>query len=86
MAYLHVHPHGDAPAAGQTSGPDIVFEAIAPTPGRYLLFLDFQVDGQVHTAPLVIDTGGASSGGSDGGSTSTGDGQGKHEEGEDHEH
>ena len=61
-----------------------MFEAAAPTPGRYLLFLDFQVDGQVHTAPLVIDTTGAS----DGGSTSTGDGQGEdeHEEGEDHEH
>lgn len=87
LAYLHVHPHGDAPAAGQTSGPEIVFEATAPTPGRYLLFLDFQVDGQAHTAPLVIDTSGTSSGGgSDGGSTSTGDGQGEHEEGEDHEH
>lgn len=61
LAYLHVHPHGDPPAAGETSGPDIVFEATAPTPGRYLLYLDFKVDGQVHTAPLVLDTvGGAS--------------------------
>ena len=59
---------------------------LAP-PGRYLLFLGFQVDGQAHNAPLVIDTSGTSSGGgSDGGSTSTGDGQGEHEEGEDHEH
>lgn len=56
LAYLHVHPHGEAPKAGETSGPDIVFEATAPTPGRYLLYLDFQVDGQVHTAPLVLDT------------------------------
>lgn len=76
LAYLHVHPHGDAPEAGETSGPEIVFEATAPTEGRYLLFLDFQVDGQVHTAPLVIDT-------------TTGDGgtaEGTHEEGADHEH
>ena len=76
LAYLHVHPHGDAPAAGETSGPEIVFEATAPTEGRYLLFLDFQVDGQVHTAPLVIDTNTAS-----GGSASD-----THEEGADHEH
>lgn len=76
LAYLHVHPHGDTPEAGETSGPEIVFEATAPTEGRYLLFLDFQVDGQVHTAPLVIDTTGAGS--------STGDGH--EEEGADHEH
>lgn len=55
LAYLHVHPRGQDPAQGETSGPDIVFEATAPTDGRYLLFLDFQVDGQVRTAPLVID-------------------------------
>ena len=29
-----------------------------PTPGRYLLYLDFQVDGKVHTAPFVVDTTG----------------------------
>lgn len=73
LAYLHVHPHGDAPQAGQTSGPQIVFEATAPTEGRYLLFLDFQVAGQVHTAPLVIDTT-AGNGGAD---TDSG---GEHEE------
>ncbi|MGP5165078.1 heavy-metal-associated domain-containing protein [Arthrobacter rhombi] len=56
LAYLHVHPHGDEPRAGETSGPEIVFGATAPTPGRYLLYVDFQVDGQVHTAPLVMDT------------------------------
>src|SRR5699024_11976515 len=54
LAYLHVHPHGEVPAAGETSGPDIVFEATAPTSGRDLLYLDFQVAGQVHTAPLVL--------------------------------
>ncbi|ANS79515.1 Putative secreted protein [Serinicoccus hydrothermalis] len=84
LAYLHVHPHGDAPTAGQTSEPDIVFEAIAPTPGRYLLFLDFQVDGQVHTAPLVLDTAGTGEGGSM--STDDGPDEDEHEDGEDHEH
>jgi hypothetical protein len=46
LAYLHVHPL-DEPRA--ESGPDIAFIAETPTPGRYLLYLDFQVDGQVHT-------------------------------------
>lgn len=36
-------PHGQEPQAGEASGPEIVFEATAPTPGRYLLYLDFQV-------------------------------------------
>lgn len=77
LAYLHVHPHGDAPISGETSGPEIVFEATAPTPGRYLLFLNFQVDGQVHTAPLVIDAADSSS------SSSQDDND---EEGSDHDH
>ncbi|WP_030160248.1 hypothetical protein, partial [Glycomyces sp. NRRL B-16210] len=55
LAYLHVHPEGDEPEPGATSGPDIVFAASAPTPGRYLLYLDFQVDGQVHTAQFAIE-------------------------------
>ncbi|MGC0273629.1 heavy-metal-associated domain-containing protein [Pseudactinotalea sp. Z1739] len=84
LAYLHVHPHGDAPDVGETSGPEIVFEAAAPTEGRYLLYLDFQVDGEVHTAPLVIDT--AAGGDGTGGDTGDGQGQNEHEEGEDHDH
>ncbi|THV41327.1 heavy-metal-associated domain-containing protein [Glycomyces buryatensis] len=59
LAYLHVHPEGDEPSAGQESGPEIVFAAEAPTEGRYLLYLDFQVDGQVRTAAFVVDTAAA---------------------------
>nr|WP_241740160.1 hypothetical protein [Microbacterium invictum] len=55
LAYLHVHPEGDTPAAGQTAGPEVVFIAEAPTAGRYLLFFDFQADGQVRTAALTVD-------------------------------
>lgn len=58
LGYLHVHPEGDEPEPGTTSGPAIVFATAAPTEGRYLLYLDFQVDGQVHTAPFVLDTAG----------------------------
>lgn len=55
LAYLHVHALGDDPQAGDTTGPEIGFAAEAPTADRYLLYLDFQVDGQVHTAEFVID-------------------------------
>jgi len=55
LAYLHVHAEGDDPRPGETSGPEIAFMAEAPTPGRYLLYLDFQVAGQVHTAQFVLD-------------------------------
>lgn len=55
LAYLHVHAEGDEPAEGDVSGPEIVFAAQAPTAGRYLLYLDFQVDGVVHTASFVLE-------------------------------
>ncbi|GAB3742310.1 hypothetical protein [Nocardiopsis nanhaiensis] len=88
LAYLHVHSHGAEPEAGQTAGPDITFEATAPTEGRYLLYLDFQVDGQVHTAPLVIDTTAdptrsPSEDGHSGDGSGTGD---EHEDGDGHDH
>ncbi|WP_022892509.1 hypothetical protein [Agromyces subbeticus] len=57
LAFLHVHAEGDEPEAGETAGPEIVFAAEAPTAGRYLMYLDFQVDGQVHTAEFVLDAG-----------------------------
>ncbi|WP_369372435.1 heavy-metal-associated domain-containing protein [Promicromonospora sp. Populi] len=56
LAYLHVHPEGAEPEPGSTSGPDITFMTEAPTPGRYLLYLDFKIDGEVRTAPFVLDT------------------------------
>lgn len=55
LAYLHVHADGEEPHPGETAGPEITFMAHAPTTGRYLLYLDFQVDGQVRTAPFVLD-------------------------------
>jgi hypothetical protein len=55
LAYLHVHPEGEEPEAGDTSGPTVSFHAEAPTAGRYLLYFDFQVDGAVHSAPFVLD-------------------------------
>ena len=55
LSFLHVHAEGDDPKAGQTAGPKIVFASKAPTVGRYLLYLDFQVNGEVHTAEFVLD-------------------------------
>ncbi|WP_231819548.1 hypothetical protein [Microbacterium resistens] len=55
LAYLHVHAEGQAPSDGALSGPEIAFMAQAPTAGRYLLYLDFQVAGVVHTASFVLD-------------------------------
>jgi hypothetical protein len=66
LAYLHVHAEGEEPVAGDTSGPTIAFMADAPTAGRYLLYLDFQVDGQVHTARFVLNAApGTSAGATD---------------------
>ena len=62
LAFLHVHPEGDEPTTGETAGPDVGFVAELPTPGRYLLYLDFQIDGKVHSAPFVVDTTGSATG------------------------
>jgi len=47
LGYLHVHPETDA----------LAFTATFPTSGRYLLFLDVTLDGQVHTAPFTVEVG-----------------------------
>ncbi|WP_353987486.1 heavy-metal-associated domain-containing protein [Ruicaihuangia caeni] len=55
LGFLHVHAEGETPEANDTTGPEIVFAAEAPTAGRYLLYLDFKVNGEVHTAEFVLD-------------------------------
>lgn len=55
MEYLHVHAEGEDPAGGETSGPEISFMAEAPTASRYYLYLDFQINGEVHTAQFVVE-------------------------------
>jgi hypothetical protein len=56
LAYLHVHPEGDEPAPGDLSGPRIAFATEFPTAGRYFLYLDFQVGGEVRTAAFTVET------------------------------
>ena len=85
LAYLHVHPMGE-PGDGETEpGPEITFMAEAPTAGRYLLYLDLQLDGQVRSLPFVVTAGeadAAASGHSDGADADHGDAAETH--GEDH--
>ncbi|MBO3734525.1 hypothetical protein [Glycomyces niveus] len=58
LAYLHVHPEGEEPQAGDLSGPTVAFATEVPTAGRYYLYFDFQVEGRVHSAAFVVDTAG----------------------------
>jgi len=43
LAFLHVHPAPDT----------LDFDAAFPSPGQYRLFLQFKIDGQVHTAEFT---------------------------------
>jgi len=45
LDYLHVHSDTDA----------LSFTSTFPTPGRYRLFLDILIDGQVCIAPFTVD-------------------------------
>ena len=62
LGYLHVHAEGAEPRPGDVAGPAITFATEAPTAGRYLLYLDFQVDGEVHTAAFLLDAGAGNDG------------------------
>lgn len=52
LAYLHVHPESEA-----TEGSDIRFGVEYPSEGRYRLFLQFKLDGRVHTAAFTREVG-----------------------------
>jgi hypothetical protein len=54
LAYLHVHPLGDEPAADDRGGPEVAFSVHVPSPGDYRLFFDFSHDGTVHTAAFTV--------------------------------
>jgi hypothetical protein len=52
LAFLHVHPESRA-----SEGSDIRFAVDYPSRGRYRLFLQFKLDGQVHTAAFTREVG-----------------------------
>ena len=49
LSYSHVHPEPDAKTG------EIVFHTELPSAGSYRLFLQFKVDGVVHTAPFTVE-------------------------------
>ncbi|WP_442933385.1 hypothetical protein [Micromonospora psammae] len=48
LGYLHVHPEPSA------AGDPVTFQVTAPGPGRYRMYLDFQVAGEVRTAEFTV--------------------------------
>jgi len=58
LAYLHVHPMGEASDPATPSGPDIAFHTTFPSKGSYRLFLDFQHGDVVRTAAFTVNIGG----------------------------
>ena len=46
-----IHGHPD----GQTTGPEVAFDPVLPSPGRYKLWLQVQRKGRVVTVPFVIE-------------------------------
>jgi hypothetical protein len=66
LAYLHVHPDGSPDDGVTEPGPDVVFYAEVPSPGRYHLYLDFEHQGRVRTAGFTVTVPTDSSESSDG--------------------
>jgi hypothetical protein len=52
LGFLHVHPESEA-----SEGGDIRFAVEYPSAGRYRLFLQFKLDGRVHTAAFTREVG-----------------------------
>ena len=72
LAYLHVHPMGEASDSATASGPEIQFHTMFPSTGSYRLFLDFQHRDVVRTAAFTVNVSEA------GQTPSTGGGQTEH--------
>jgi hypothetical protein len=62
--YLHTHPagHDTENMDGMTMsyGPDLEFETQFPATGKYKMWLQVQYDGEIYTAPFVVDVTGTS--------------------------
>ncbi|WP_306367267.1 hypothetical protein [Nocardiopsis sp. CC223A] len=62
LAYLHVHPEGEPGDGATEPGPEITFQATAPSTGDYRLFLDFKHGGEVRTAEFTVTADGTNGG------------------------
>lgn len=58
LAYLHVHPTGTGEHTATSAKPqpnEVAFAATFPTAGRYRLFFQFKIDGQVRTVAYTTE-------------------------------
>ncbi len=60
QGYIHTHPSGEHDMAGMSQmamsyGPEISFEATFPEGGLYKLWLQVRHQGEIYTAPFVIE-------------------------------
>jgi hypothetical protein len=56
--YVHAHPREETqpdPSAPPTGGPDILFDALLPKPGKYRAWLQFQRGGKLSTVTFTFD-------------------------------
>jgi hypothetical protein len=58
LAYLHVHPMGEAGDGVTQAGPEIAFHTTFPSDGSYRLFLDFKHQNVVRTAEFTVSVDG----------------------------
>ena len=55
--YVHAHPREEMqpdPAAGPTGGPEVIFDALLPKPGRYRAWLQFQRNDRLTTVSFTF--------------------------------
>ncbi len=52
LAFAHLHPQGSV--HGDHGGPTLTFHAEFPQPGDWRLFIQFQTNGTLHTAALIV--------------------------------
>ena len=55
--YVHAHPREETqpdPAAPATGGPEVIFDALLPKPGRYKAWLQFQRQGKLSTVAFTF--------------------------------
>lgn len=56
LAVVHMHPtQGPGKDPGALGGPQLNLAALFATAGKYRLFVQFQTDGVLHTAPVDVD-------------------------------
>lgn len=52
LAFAHLHPEGTP--SGDHGGPTLTVHAQLPAPGKYRMFIQFQTNNTLHTAPITV--------------------------------